>query len=113
MSHSIMHVCLCGNVTDIHHFFPFLLHKYNLQEGVNAHKRKGVGRLLSRLLRSNGSSNGSSKTSGVFITFRRTRPSIPDSEVPPPLLDLLLHEEPVDGLLFPHELDNQSVQVDE
>lgn len=31
----------------------------------------------------------------------------------PPLLDLLLHEELVDGLLFPHELDNQSVQVDE
>lgn len=25
---------------------------------------------------------------------------------------LLLHEEPVDGLLFPDELDNQSVQVD-
>lgn len=29
------------------------------------------------------------------------------------LLDLLLHEEPVDGLLLPHELDNQPVQVDE
>lgn len=26
--------------------------------------------------------------------------------------DLLFHEEPVDGLLFPDELDNQSVQVD-
>lgn len=29
------------------------------------------------------------------------------------LLDLLLHEEPVDGLLPPHELDDQPVQVDE
>lgn len=28
------------------------------------------------------------------------------------LLDLLLHEESVDGLLLPDELDNQSVQVD-
>lgn len=26
--------------------------------------------------------------------------------------DSLFHEKPVDGLLFPHELDNKSVQVD-
>lgn len=30
-----------------------------------------------------------------------------------PLQDLLLHEEAVDGLLLPHELDDQAVQVDE
>lgn len=30
-----------------------------------------------------------------------------------PHMYLLLHEEFIDGLLFSHELDNQSVQVDE